>query len=129
PLPYSVNDSTGNQWMVYPGGWVQMQGNQPLFSQGGMLQINGNQPNFRNNMARLDDKTGEVIFENLNANGLQITRRILIDKENSYARYVDIIKNTQGQDQNVAVQLQSNMNFGIDTAQSIADPRRKDNTI
>jgi len=80
-LPYNVTDSQGNQLNIYQGGWVQMQGNQPLFSQGGMLNINGNQPNMRNNTARLDDKTGEIVFENMNAqNGFTVTRRILIDK-------------------------------------------------
>lgn len=129
-LPYNVTDSQGNQWNVYQGGWVQMQGNQPLFSQGGMLNINGNQPNMRNNSARLDEKTGELVFENMNAqNGFTVTRRVLIDKENCYVRYTDILKNNQAQEQTVAFQIQSNMNFGMDQTQNINDPRKKDNVI
>src|SRR5437773_2951620 len=58
PLPYSVNDASGSQWMIYPGGWLQMQGNNPMYSQGGMLQINGNQASVRNNQARVDEETG-----------------------------------------------------------------------
>ena len=53
-LPHQVNDSQGNNWMIYQGGWIQMQGNQPLYSQGGMIQINNNQPNFRGNQAKQD---------------------------------------------------------------------------
>lgn len=129
PMPYSVPDSAGNQWMIYPGGWLQLQGNQPLYSQGGMILINGQQPGVRSNQARLDDKTGEVVFENLNVSGFNITRRVLVNKEESYVRYVDIIKNPQAADQNVNVQVQSNLNFGIDQGTPIADPRKKDNNI
>jgi hypothetical protein len=129
PLPYSVADATGNQWMVYQVGYLQMQGNSPLYSQGATIQINGNQPNARANTARLDDKTGEILFENLNCAGFQLTRRIFIDKENSYARYIDLIKNTQPQEQIANVQIVSNLNFGIDAAQTITDPRKKDSTI
>src|SRR2546423_5515794 len=128
-LPYSVSDAGGNQWMIYPGGWCQMQGNNPIFSQGAMIMINGGQPQVRNNQARLDDKTGEVIFENMTCNGFTITRRVLIDKEAQYVRYIDIIKNPQAAEQNVNVQIQSNMNFGIDAGQNINDPRHKDNVI
>src|SRR5687768_18548546 len=67
-MPYSSNDNQGNQWMIYPGGWCQMQGNSPVYSQGGMLLINGSQPNVRSNQARMDEKTGEVVFENISAN-------------------------------------------------------------
>src|SRR5438874_2529912 len=73
PLPYSVTDTTGNQWMIYPGGWLQMQGNNPMYSQGAMIQINGNQAAVRNNQARVDEKTGELIFENMNAAGFGVT--------------------------------------------------------
>ena len=128
-LPYNVQDSQGNQWMIYQGGYIQMQGGQPLYGQAGTLQINGNGPNQRSNQARLDDKTGEVVFDNMTSQGFTVTRRILIDKENGYARYIDIIKNTQGQDQTAAIQIQSNMNFGIDAGTTIEDPRRKGNNI
>ena len=128
-LPYQVMDSTGNQWMVYQGGWIQMQGNNPVYSQGAMLQINGNQPSGRNNQARIDEKTGEVVFENMQSGQFMVTRRVLIDKEANYARYIDIIRNNQAQEQTVQLQIQSNMNYGINTGEPINDPRRKANTI
>src|SRR5438552_3074168 len=64
-LPYNLNDNAGNSWMIYQGGWLQEQGNQQIFSQGAMLMINGNQPQVRNNQARIDEKTGEIIFEKM----------------------------------------------------------------
>jgi hypothetical protein len=128
-LPYSVNDGAGNQWMIYPGGWLQIQGNQSLYSQGAMLMINGNQVGVRNNQARIDEKTGELVIESLQSNGFTVTRRILMNKEEGYARYIDIIKNTQAQEQTVNVGVQSNMNFSLEQSQSIPDPRKKDQSI
>ena len=39
----------------------------PLYSQGAMLTIDGQNPNAGANSAKLDAKTGEIIFENLQA--------------------------------------------------------------
>src|SRR5689334_7235730 len=97
-LPHQVTDSAGNPWAIYQGGWMQMQGNQQVYSQGAMLQINGQQVAIRSNQARLEDKTGEIIFENMNAGGFGITRRVMVDREGNYVRYIDIFKNTQGQE-------------------------------
>src|SRR5918994_3737307 len=77
-LPHTVSDAQGNQWMIYQGGWIQMQGNQPLYSQGAVLHINGNQPSHRGNQAKLDEKTGEIVLENINSGQFSLTRRILI---------------------------------------------------
>ena len=128
-LPHNVSDSQGNQWMIYQNGWIQMQGNQPLYSQGAVIQVNNNQPNFRGNQAKQDEKTGEIIFENMSVAGFSVTRRILIDKEQAYARYIDIVKNNQQQEVTANIQIQSNFNFGVDQAATINDPRRKENQI
>lgn len=125
-LPYLFNDNAGNMWRVYQNGWMQQQGNMPLFSQGAVLAINGNQPGQPNNQARLDEKTGELIIDNMQVNGLNVTRRILFDKDEAAIRYIDIVHNTQNQEQTVNLSIQSNMNFGINAAQFVPDPKRKD---
>jgi hypothetical protein len=125
-LPYYVQDNKGNQWRVYQGGWLQQQGNMPLYSQGAQIMINGNQPNMNNNQGRMDDKTGELVIENLQAqNGLVVTRRIFVDKEQSLVRYVDVIKNTGNQPVQAQVQIQTNFNYGVQNSQVISDPKRK----
>src|SRR4029079_1171305 len=103
-LPYTVADNTGNQWRTYQGGWLQQSGNMPLYSQGAMLMINGNQPNMNNNMARLDNETGEGVFENMNVQGFTVTRRVLVDKELGLVRYIDLVKNNTGQETTVGLQ-------------------------
>src|SRR5262245_3605549 len=95
-LPYMVSDSAGNQWMIYQGGWMQQRGNQPVYSQSAMLQINGNGIQNNTNQAKLDEKTGEIVFENMNSNiaGVTITRRVFIEAKEGYLRYIDIFHNT-----------------------------------
>ncbi|MDB5296784.1 MAG: hypothetical protein JWO31_2767 [Phycisphaerales bacterium] len=124
-LPYGVPDGTGGTWQVYPFGQIQQSGNQPLYSQGAMLNVNGAQPMSQNRQARIDDKTGELVLEGMNANGLAVTRRLLFEKDPPVVRYVDVIKNNTGRDQAVSLTLSSNINFGVQAAQTVPDPKRK----
>jgi len=124
-LPYIVADNTGSQWRVFQGGWLQQSGNMPLYSQGAMLTVNGAQPATNNNTARVDTDTGELVFENMTANGLAITRRVLVDKDAGYVRYIDLVKNTTGADVTVNLQVNSNFNYGLRGGQNVPDPRRK----
>lgn len=124
-LPYTVADNSGNQWRIYQGGWLQQSGNMPLYSQGAMLTVNGQQPNMNNNLARMDKATGEVVFENLAAQGFTVTRRVLVDKELGLVRYIDLIKNTGAQEQTATLQYSSNFNYGLQNGQAVPDPKRK----
>ncbi|MDB5333721.1 MAG: hypothetical protein JWP03_4872 [Phycisphaerales bacterium] len=127
-LPYMFNDGNGGQYRIFGNGWLQQQGNMPLYSQGAMLTINGQQPN-GNNQGRIDEKTGELILENLQANGLTLTRRIMYDKEGGFVRYIDIIKNTQAQEQVANLSMQTNLNYGVNAASFVADPKKKDQNL
>jgi hypothetical protein len=124
-LPYSVSDSAGNQWFIYQGGWMQQQNNNQIYSQSATLQVNGNGMNVRNNQARIDEKTGELVLDNMNAGGFTVTRRILAMREEGALRYIDIIKNTQANDQPANITVQSNVNYGVQNADLIPDTRRK----
>ncbi len=128
-LPFMMNDNNGAQWRIYQNGWLQQVGNMPIYSQGASILVNGNQPAQNNNQARFDEKTGEVVLDNLNGNGFTVTRRILINKDEGYVRYIDIIKNTQGQDQTANVTIQTNLNYGVQNAQTVNDPKKKDHNI
>src|SRR5687768_5161559 len=129
-LPYMAPDGQGGMWRLYQNGYLQQQGNVQLYSQGATLMVNGNQPQQANNQARVDEKTGEVIFENLMGPNLVITRRILFPKDGAgFVRYIDVIKNTHAQDQTVNIQVQSHLNYGMNAVQMIPDPRRKDQNM
>jgi hypothetical protein len=128
-LPYTSGDIQGSQWIVYQPGMIRMQGNMPVFAVAGQLLINGNQPNMQNNQARMDDKTGEIILENMNAAGFTVTRRVLFNNEDNYARVIDVIKNTQAQDQQANIQIMSNLNFGVQSSTMVPDRKKKDQNI
>jgi hypothetical protein len=128
-IPYTVNDNVGSQWMIYQGGWLRQQGNMPLYSQAAMLTVNGNQPQNNSNQARMDEKSGEIIFDETNAGGVMVTRRIFISKQGSYVRYIDVLRNPTQQDLPANVQINTNFNYGVQTSQSIEDPKKKDRQI
>ena len=79
----------------------------------------------RRNMATLDEKTGEIVFDNLRIGQLVVTRWFLINKEDCYIRCIEIVKNTTGQDQNANLMIASSMNYGIDAGQFVTDPKKK----
>ncbi|WP_428938740.1 hypothetical protein [Fontivita pretiosa] len=128
-LPYQVQDNAGNQWMIYPGGWLRQQGPQPIYGQAANLIVNGQTPQSNQNQARLDEKTGEVVFDEMNCGGLMITRRIRVNRAEGYVRYIDIFRNPAGQQLVANVQLNSNFNYGLSASQLISDPRGKDRAI
>lgn len=128
-LPYVVNDNTGNQWMIYQGGWLRQQGNTPLYSQAATLLINGQHVGTQTNQARQDDKTGEIVFDALAVPNVTVTRRIKIKSEEGYVRYIDIIRNTQPQDQSVNITYQTNFNCGVTSSANVNDPKSKDRQL
>ena len=128
-LPYMANDNAGNQWMIYPTGWFRQQGNMPLYSQGAMLNINNNSLGSNTNQAKLDEKTGEIVFDDLNAAGVLLTRRILINKQESYIRYIDVYRNPSPQEQTLNVQINSNFNYGVGSSQTVSESKTKDRPI
>jgi small nuclear ribonucleoprotein (snRNP)-like protein len=129
-LPYQQQDTAGVNWMINPNGMLQEQQNgNNFYSQGATIMVNGNQPQNNRNQARIDEKTGEVVFEGMNANNITVTRRVLINKEDGYVRYIDVFKNTQNQDQNVQLMVQSNFNYGINASTMVSDPKKKDQNL
>jgi small nuclear ribonucleoprotein (snRNP)-like protein len=128
-LPYMINDPSTGIWRIYNGGWMQQQGGMALIGQGAMLMINGQQVNQNNNQGKLDEKTGELVLEGMAANGITIERRIMLDRGLSALRYIDVFHNTQNQEQTLNVMVQTNINFGLNGAQFITDPRKKDQNI
>lgn len=128
-LPYNVSDNQGNQWMFYQHGQFQQQGNMPIYSQGAMLQVNGQYPNARNNQATIDQKTGELVISDMPVNGFIVTRRILLNKEEGYVRYIDIIKNPTNAIASPNLVLNTNLNYGVQMAQTVTDPKKKDAQI
>jgi hypothetical protein len=126
-LPYMSPDKDGNQWMVHFYGYLQQQGNMPIYSQTGVLMINGNSTSGRAPMrqAKIDGKTGELVLENLQVGTVSVTRRFQFNKDDGYVRIIDVLHNTQNRDQPLQLSLNANANYGVQSGQTIADPKKK----
>src|SRR5690606_42116368 len=116
-----ISDSAGNQWVIFQQGYLQQQGNMPAFSQGARLQINGTYVRLRDNTVRTDDKTGEILRENLQAGSIGLTRRILVDKVGQYVRYAEVLTNAADTEATVTISLNSAFNFGTISSNAIGD--------
>ena len=127
-LPYQVGDGHGAMWMIYQPSTIQMQGNMPVYQQAAAITINGAQPAM-SNQPRIDDKTGELVMENLPVGGLTLTRRMLFNADDGYVRVIDLVKNPTSQDQTINLQLSSYINFGVQSAQMISDPKKNAQNI
>lgn len=126
-LPYMQPDKDGNQWMVHFYGYLQQQGNMPVYSSTGVLTLNGNSTTGRmpQRSAKIDGKTGELILENLPVGTFTVTRRFLFNKDDGYVRIIDVIKNSQNRDQQVQMALTANSNYGVQSGQTLPDPKKK----
>ena len=126
-LPYLQPDKDGNQWMVHFYGYLQQQGNMPVYSSTGVLTLNGNSTTGRmpQRSAKIDGKTGELVLENLPVGTFSVTRRFLFNKDDGYVRIIDIIKNSQNRDQQVQMALNANSNYGVQSGQTLPDPKKK----
>ncbi len=121
-LPYTTSDARGNTWMVYQPSMIQMQGNFPIYGQAASITINGTQA-AQTNQARIDEKTNELIIENMQVSNFVLTRRILFNNDDGYIRVIDQVKNTQATDQQANIVVSSNINYGVQTSQLVADPK------
>jgi hypothetical protein len=128
-FPYNATDGAGNAWNVFQNGMLQQRSNQPIFGQAAVLSLNGEALQGGTNRARQDDQTGEIVLDNLSAAGMTVTRRVLLSSDNPYVRYIDVIRNPTAQDQSLDVQLQSRVNFGLVSSQTVPDPRMKDRVL
>lgn len=126
-LPYMQPDKDGTQWMVNYYGYLQQQGNMPVYSNTGVLTVNGNASTGRmpQRTAKIDGKTGELLLENLAVGTFTLTRRYQFNKDDGYVRIIDVLKNTQNRDQQVQLTLNANGNYGVQSGQTIADPKKK----
>jgi hypothetical protein len=122
-LPYSCSDGHGATWWISQPWTVNMQGQWPIYAQAGAVSINGINPN-GNNSARIDDKTGELIMENLPVGPLVFTRRIKFNADEGWIRIVDIVKNPTTQEQPLNLQATTSVNYGVQSAQLVSNPKK-----
>ena len=124
-LPATGSDGHGNNWMVYQPWCVQSQSNMPVYGQtANMQQANGQTAQVNgSNSARVDEKTGELVLENMTLGSVPFTRRVLIDGDAGGVRVTDVFKNAQATEEQVSLQLTSTINYGVQNSQMVPDPK------
>lgn len=119
-LPHVLTDKSGNQWLIDAAGTFQQQGNVPVYGQSAQLSIEGNTPEGQANGATVDARTGEIVIDGLQVNGLRLTRRLKFNEDEGSLRIVDVF--TADQPQQINVTLQSTLNFGVLSGEVVAQP-------
>ncbi len=123
-LPYQSADENGNQWVVSYNAQLQQQGNQPIFGQAGMVTVNGRQPQQVNQQANFDEKNKEITTVFRPNKSMSHERRVKF-QEDGMVRIIDVFENTSDKEQPISLQYMTNTNFGINGAETIADPKKK----
>ena len=132
-LPYQFPDGKAPAWIVQNGGWLQQRPinvgganafMEMVYNQTGVLTIDGNGLPQTTNQARVDPKTGEVICESFQpVNGVQISRRIEVRRDDDVVRCIDIFK-SMGGDVTLGLQYTMSLNRQVTAAQTISDPKK-----
>ena len=114
-----IPDGKSPAWTIQNGGWLQQRpmngmNSDSIYNQAGALNIDGNGLMQTNNQARVDPKTGEVVLESFQPfNGVQITRRIQVRRDDDLVRCVDVFKSTGGGDVTLGLQYAMSLNRGV----------------
>jgi hypothetical protein len=126
-LPYMQPDKDGSQWVVNYYGYLQQQGNMPVYSNTGVLSVNGNASAGRvpQRTAKVDGKTGELVIDGMQVGTLTLTRRYQFNKDEGYVRIIDVIRNSQNREQQAQLNLTANVNYGVQSGQTMPDPKKK----
>ncbi len=124
-LPATGSDGHGNTWIIYQPWCVQSQSNMPIYGQTANIQLpSGQSPTVNGTPnAHVDDKTGELLLENMVVGTCPLTRRVLIDGDSGGVRVVDVLKNPGATEQQLALQLTSTISYGVQNTQLVPDPK------
>jgi hypothetical protein len=114
-------------WIIQQGGWLQQRrvNDDAIYGQVAMLNIDQNNPNQNNNQARVDPKTGEVVLEGFQPiDGVQVSRRIQVRRDDDLLRCIDVFKNVGAADASVTLQYTTSLNRGVTMGQTMPDPKK-----
>jgi hypothetical protein len=56
---------------------------------------------------------------------LTLTRRYQFNKDEGYVRIIDVIRNSQNREQQAQLNLTANVNYGVQSGQTMPDPKKK----
>ena len=112
-LAHVLSDGGGYQWDIQSNGNIG-QGTNYAFGSGLQLQVNGSQtPSSSSALASSDSREVQV---GPGTNGpFRVWRRVRIYEDQALARWINIVENTSGSDQNVSLTVVSYFNYGLES--------------
>jgi hypothetical protein len=128
PLPYELTgtDAFGSTWTVYNGGRLMQQGESPMMSEC-LVPVVGARPlTAGGDGATLDG--GDVVLAPVSVGVVSLVRRISTATDGSL-RVFDTLKNTKSQEASVTLSYRTSINFGVQSARPITDPKRPEKVL
>ncbi len=113
--PWRHNDSAGYVWDIYTNGMVN-DGTSDAYDGGMRLQLGG--ANFNSNTARVNEGNTEIEIGPWNHGQIRVWRRVYVDIEKNYCRWIDIFENTSNTKQTAQVRYYSNMGTLVNSVRS-----------
>jgi len=110
-----ITDSLGYRWDFNQHGYVQS-GTNGCLSSAGRLYVSGNQ--FSSSRPMMTADGGEFVLSQ-NMSGVDVTRRIRVDRKRGAARFLDVFRNPTGQARHVSIKYQ--MRVGSNWQQAVTN--------
>jgi Ca2+-binding RTX toxin-like protein len=118
-LPINLFDASGFLWDIQGNGNIN---NGTIDAYDGGLILSGF-PNFTT--AQTEDNDREVVIGPATVNGVEVTRKIYVPADQSFARFLEIVTNTSSSTVNFTVNL--NTNLGSDSQTTLVETSSGDN--
>lgn len=122
-MPYVTRDPAGGQWTIQADGSLEIAGRH--FHNGGHLQLNGSEsysPEVA--QATIDPVRNELTLPAVPVAGLNVSRRVRVNIEAGWCRFVEVLENPGAAPVRVRLQMYFSPGGGFQTTQPITDDRR-----
>ena len=110
--PWVRTDSQGFKWDINYNGTVN-DGNNDAYDGGMSLRLSGNTIPNGSRPAKVSENNQEIILTPQQWNSVKVTRRIYIDTEGAYCRWIDVFKNTSDKPVTLKVEYYNNIGSSI----------------
>jgi hypothetical protein len=115
--PWVRTDTQGFKWDINYNGTVN-DGNSDAYDGGMSLRLSGNTIPNGSRPADVSKNNQELILNSQRWNSVQVTRRIYVDSEGAYCRWIDVFENTSDKSITLNVEYYTNLGSSIRTISS-----------
>lgn len=107
-LPQILRDNHGVSWDIQQDGSIG-DGGMDLYDGGGHLYLDGQFHFQSNGMGSVDPATNEIVLGPMQFKGMNVSRRIAVNKERGFCRWAEVIENPTANKVNLSMRVYFNM--------------------